>query len=320
MLVIDGATLRELVPMADAVEAVREAFIGVSAGQFWQPLRLGHGDQTLVMAAADDDGAGTAVKVVSIRRDNPARGLPMIQASVVWHDGETGRPTAVLDGDGVTALRTGAASGVATAELADPQASVLALVGAGGQAPDQVRAVRAVRSIDTVRIASRTRASAERLAAQLSVDGDLAVEVCATPAEAVAGADVVCCATTATEPLFPASALGTRVHVNAVGSFRPEMRELGSDVLAAASLVVVDQRDAAEEEAGELIRAFGDGTLAPAALVEIGDLLQRGERISPEGITVFKSVGLAAQDWAIARVAVARATAGAALEAGSPQR
>lgn len=316
MLVIDGATLRELVPIADAVDAVREAFIGVSCGHFWQPLRLAHQDQTLVMAAADGDGVGTAVKVVSIRPENPARGLPMIQASVVWHDGESGRPMAVLDGDAVTALRTGAASGVATAELADPDAATLAVVGAGVQAPDQVQAVRAVRPIETVRIASRTRASADRLAALISAAADVAVEVCATPADAVAGADVVCCATTAREPLFPASALGTRVHVNAVGSFRPEMRELGSDILGSASLVAVDQREAAEEEAGELIRALREGTLAADALVEIGDVLQRGDPGRRDGITVFKSVGLAAQDWAIARLAVARATAGAALEVG----
>src|SRR4051794_5494130 len=113
--------------MADAVDAVRDAFVGVSSGRFWQPLRLCHNDQTLVMAAADADGVGTAVKVVSIRPDNGLRGLPTIQASVVWHDGETGRPTAVLDGDTVTALRTGAASGVATAELAEPDATVLAV-------------------------------------------------------------------------------------------------------------------------------------------------------------------------------------------------
>jgi ornithine cyclodeaminase/alanine dehydrogenase-like protein (mu-crystallin family) len=318
VLVIDGEALRELVPMADAVVAVREAFIGVSCGQFWQPLRLCHEDQTLVMAAADADGIGTVVKVVSIRPGNPSRGLPTIQASVVWHDGESGRPTAVLDGDTVTALRTGAASGVATAELAEPGATVLAVIGAGCQAPDQVQAVRAVRPIDTVRIASRTRESADRLAAQIAAGGDVAVEVCATPAEAVSGAHVVCCATSASEPLFPASALGTRVHINAVGSFRPEMRELGSDVLGSASLVVVDQREAAQKEAGELIRALEDGTLAPDALVEIGDLLQSGEPARRDGITVFKSVGLAAQDWAVARLAVARATAGAALEGGRP--
>jgi ornithine cyclodeaminase len=94
------------------------------------------------------------------------------------------------------------------------------------------------------------------------------------------------------------------------------MRELGSDILGSASLVAVDQREAAEEEAGELIQALQDGTLTPQALVEIGDVLQRGDPSRRDGITVFKSVGLAAQDWAIARLAVARATAGAALEAG----
>lgn len=302
--------------MVDAIDAVRDAFVGVSRDRFWQPLRLGHEEQTLVMAAADADGIGTAVKVVSIRPDNPPRGLPTIQASVVWHDGESGRPTAVLDGDTLTALRTGAASGVATALLAPPDATTLAVIGAGRQAPDQVQAVRAVRRIDTVRIASRTRESADDLAARISAGGDVDVEVCATPTDAVAGADVVCCATSATEPLFPVSALRARVHINAVGSFRPEMRELGSDVLGSASLVAVDQREAAEKEAGELILAFDEGTLAPAALVEIGDVLQRGDGAHREGITVFKSVGLAAQDWAIARLAVTRATAGAAVEVG----
>jgi ornithine cyclodeaminase len=262
------------------------------------------------MAASDADGLGTVVKVVAVKPDNAGRGLPTIRASALWLDGDTGEAQAIIDGSALTALRTGAASGAATALLADRSASVLAVLGAGAQAPDQVRAIRCVRAIRSVRIASRTAASACRLAENLSQgDSSLTVTTHPTPEDALQGADVVCCATPSQVALFPAAALGHRVHINAVGAFRPDMCELGADTFRQASLVAVDQVAAARSEAGDVIHAARAGALRLESLVELGQLLSGQVAYAPEGTTIFKSVGLAAQDWAVAHLAVTRAVA-----------
>ena len=305
---ISAERLRRLVPVPAAIDAVREAFLAASAGAIEQPTRLAlEGGRALAMLAADREG-GTVLKAVTVRPGNAGGPHPVVQAVVVWFDGATGAPAAVIDGTALTALRTGAASGVATELLAPLHARVLAMIGAGGQAPDQVRAVCAVRRIGEVRVASRDPAHAVTLAARLQ--GELpAIRVIATGVrEAVAAADVICTATTARAPLFEAGDLAAEVHVNAVGAYTPAMCELPTDLLATASVIAVDQLGAAMAEAGDLLRAIHAGRLARERLVELGALLAAGgER--PAGRSVFKSVGIAAQDWALARLAVERAAA-----------
>ncbi len=309
MLVIPAQRLRELVPVRTAIDAVRDGFIAGSSGDIEQPSRLVlEGGQALAMLAADRRGIGTVLKAVTVRRQNAARGLPVVQAVVVWFDGDTGTPEALIDGTTLTALRTGAASGVATDLLAPPEAGVLAMIGAGGQAPDQVRAVCAVRPICEVRVASRNPAHAASLAARLAAELEPVRVVATSVAGAIAGADVVCTATTATEPLFAARDLAPTVHVNAVGAYTETMCELPAELLAGASVIAVDRVEAAMAEAGDLIQAIRRGLLRPDRLVEIGALLAR-PTAPPGGRTVFKSVGVAAQDWALARIAVERARA-----------
>ncbi len=313
MLVIPAQRLRELVPVRAAIDAVREGFIAGSSGDIEQPARLALEDgRALAMLAADRRGVGTVLKAVTVRHGNAERGLPVVQAVVVWFDGETGTPEAIIDGTTLTALRTGAASGVATDLLASPDARVLAMIGAGGQAPDQIRAVCAVRPIREVRVASRNRAHATALAGRLAGELERVRVIATSVAGAIRGADVVCTATTATEPLFAARDLAPAVHVNAVGAYTEAMCELPAELLAEASVIAVDRVDAALVEAGDLIRAIRRGLLRPDRLVEIGTLLAR-PTAPPGGRTVFKSVGVAAQDWALARIAVERARA---LEAG----
>jgi ornithine cyclodeaminase len=258
------------------------------------------------MMARGDAGSGTVVKLVSVRSNNGERGLPNVQALVAWLDGPTGEPRVLMDGTALTSLRTGAASAAATDLLAAPDASVLAVVGAGGQAADQIRGVSAVRSLDEVRIVSRSGATAlalaEALAAELSATRLRAVP---TVAEAVAGADVVCCATNSSTPVLSRGMLHDRVHVNAIGSYRPDMCELASDVLECASMVVVDAREAATSEAGEIIAAIASGAIVDADVLELGDLLIDPPR-NVSGLTVFKSVGIAVQDWALAELVAGR--------------
>jgi ornithine cyclodeaminase/alanine dehydrogenase-like protein (mu-crystallin family) len=302
VFVVTASELRRLVPMADAIEAVGAAFRSLSAGEAEQPPRVALAGGAGLAMAARAGTEGDAYKLVSVRPDNRGRGLPTIHALVVWFDGETGEPRLLVEGSALTALRTGAASGYATKLLAAPDASTLAMVGAGAQALDQVRAVCAVRPIERVRVFSPSGVSAAALAERLEVDAQAMPSV----AQAVEGADVVCCATNATDPVVPP--LTGRVHVNAVGSYRPEMRELPPELLAAAELVAIDERAAALAEAGELIDALARGVLTAAQLVEVGTLAGDLELRGP---TVFKSVGVAVQDWAICRLLSERIAAGA---------
>lgn len=314
MLVLSSADVRQLVPMRDAIGSAREAFTAVSRGLIVQPDRLSVDDgSTLIMfaAAAQSDAV---VKVVSVRPGNQQLGMSSLQVIVLALDETTGQTRAVIEGAALTALRTGAASGLATDLLAAADASVLGMVGAGTQAADQVRAVCSVRPITELRIASRYRQSAERLAAVLAPSLDrVDCRAVASPRDAVAGADVVCTATRSSAPLFQTADLKDTVHINAIGAYSATMCELPADLLSRASVLAVDQLDAALHEAGDVIQALDAGVLDPGALVEIGRLLDsEPPPARGNGISVFKSVGVGAQDWAL----VKRVLAGAGQAVG----
>jgi ornithine cyclodeaminase/alanine dehydrogenase-like protein (mu-crystallin family) len=312
MRVYDAAEITEAVPVGRLLDAVEAAFRDVAAGRDQSPPRLrvplANGD-LLLMPGVREGGSGSSVKLVTVLPGNAARGLPTVQAVVIWLDGETGTPAAVLDGTTVTAMRTGAASGVATRLLARDDAAVLALLGTGGQAAWQVRAVLAARPIRELRIYSRNVASCERFAAEMARElGDgVRVGAARSAREAVTAADVVCCATTSSQPVFDASWLRPGAHVNGVGAFRLGMVELPPELFARAALVAVDSRQAALAEAGDLAAAIDGGLLGADAFVEIGtigrDWAATRDR---EAITVFKSVGLAIQDVAAGELVVRR--------------
>ncbi|MSW80523.1 MAG: ornithine cyclodeaminase family protein [Actinobacteria bacterium] len=287
--------VREAVPMNVAITAVRDAFVGLGAGEFEMPVRnaLDEG-RFLTMSAYHRPTSSAVVKSVSVVLGRS----PAVTGSVAFLT-VTGSTTYVMDAATVTSLRTGAVVGVATDALAPPDAAHLVLLGLGAQAPDQLRAIRVVRPIERVTLVHRddawVRAFRDTWAADLA---GLDVEVSTDPSAAVAEADVVCCATPSTVPLFQANALPSRVHVNAIGAYRLSMRELPDELLAGA-LVVVDQREAALEESGEIHHAMEAGVLEERDLVELSAVLTGIER--PDR-TVFKSVGLAIQDWAIGAV------------------
>jgi ornithine cyclodeaminase len=291
--VLSAEDVRRAVSMSTAIDAVRDAFRELAAGNFVLPARQIFGDGTVLVMSAYHTPTGTAVvKKIGIALDQ----VPAIRATVIW----TGAgEQLVADGSSITTLRTGAVVGVATDLLAPADATRLTLIGTGAQAPDQVRAVLAVRRIAAVTVTGR---SADRAAALSQELADEFPDVKFTPStsidEAIADADIVCCATSSATPLFTADALPDRVHVNAIGAFRPTMRELPRDLLTTASTVLVDQREAALEESGEVIDAITSGALQPTDLVELGPALTNPP--TPTGRTVFKSVGVGPQDWAIA--------------------
>lgn len=291
---IPAGEIRARVSMPEAISAVQSAFLDLEAGHFTQPQRLVFGDGAVLVMSVYHEPTGSAmVKTLSVVADRD----PMIMGSVVW---STFAGQLVTDAETITTMRTGAASGVATDLLACRDADRLAVLGAGAQAPDQVRAVVAVRDIRLLTVFSRQAARSRALIELLSTEfPQLTCEVADTAEDAVANADIVCCATSAGTPLFPLSALPDRVHVNAIGSFRPSMRELPAELLATASTVVVDQVEACMAESGEVVHAVESGLLDRGGLLELGSALRTAP--VPAGRTVFKSVGVAAQDWALVR-------------------
>jgi ornithine cyclodeaminase len=323
MRVYGAAEISEAVDVGQLLDAVEAAFRDVAAGRDRSPLRLhvplANGD-LLIMPGVREGGSGSSVKLVTVQPDNAARGLPTVQAVVVWFDGETGTPVAVLDGTTVTAMRTGAASGVATRLLAREDAAVLAMLGTGAQAAWQVRAVMAARPIRELRAFSRDAAARERFVAEMGAElGDgVRVGAAQSAQEAVSAADVVCCATTASRPVFDAGWLRPGAHVNGVGAFRLGMVELPPELFARAALVAVDSRDAALAEAGDLVAAIDAGHLGADAFVEIGTVGREWAATrDPQAITVFKSVGLAIQDVAAAELVVPGTTSpGGVRESG----
>jgi ornithine cyclodeaminase len=306
----DADAIRAAAPIGALLDAVEAAYRDLAAGRDRSPLRsrveLGDGD-LLLMPGVREGGSGATVKLVTVMPGNAARGLPTVQALVVWLDGVTGRPLALLDGTTVTAMRTGAASGVATRLLARTDAATLAILGVGGQAEWQVRAVLAARPIRRVLVFARSPDARAEFAARMSAETGVEVATAASAEAAVREADVICCATTATEPIFDADWVRPGTHVNGIGAFRLGMVEMPPALFARAALVAVDARAAALAEAGDVVAAIAAGSTTEGGLTEIGTVAADWvERRAPDAITVFKSVGLAIQDVAAAELIAAR--------------
>ncbi|MBI4500441.1 MAG: ornithine cyclodeaminase [Gemmatimonadetes bacterium] len=310
MRIISAERVRASVGMREAIEAMREAFGQLSAGVARVPVRLrldAAAGVTLFMPAYLGRSGDLGAKIVSFYGGNPKRGLPAISAVVMLFDSQTGVPTALMEGGYLTALRTGAASGLATDLLARRDAAVLTIFGAGAQAPTQIEAVRAVRPIREVRIVSRTRQSAERLAKEIK---GVEVKVFDDRSAAVAGADVIVTATTSLWPVFDGHDVEPGTHINGVGSYTPEMQEVDGTVIQRAK-IVVDSREAALKEAGDLIIPLHQGLIGAEDVgTELGEIVNgtKPGRTSETEITFFKSVGVAVQDVAVARRVLSSAT------------
>jgi ornithine cyclodeaminase/alanine dehydrogenase-like protein (mu-crystallin family) len=304
-LLIDRATVRSLFTMPEAIDAARAAFLALAGDRVTMPQRLAvrvpeeHGTQLTMPCYVAGDGGILAVKVATVFERNVERfGMPTTLAFLALQDARSGALLALMDGEHLTAMRTAAASALATDLLAVADARVLAVIGAGAQAEAHVEAMRAVRPIDEVRVFSRDNERRTEFAGR--VNGIAA----ASAADAVRGAQIVCTATNSTTPVFSADDLSPSTHINAVGSFRADMRELDVETVRRAR-VFVDRREAARNGAGELIAAVQEGALTWDGLAgELGELLtmQVPGRQGNE-ITVYKSVGLSVQDaFAAARV------------------
>lgn len=308
--------VQQSVPMREAIEIVKGAFAQLSAGKAVVPLRTQlpverHGGVTLFMPAYLSESDDLGVKIVSVFPRNPEMGWPTIFALVAVVEASTGRPVAVMDGTYLTALRTGAASGAATDLLARRDATVAAIFGAGVQGRTQLSAVCEVRDIERAWVYDVNPQAAEKYAQEMAGTGIVpaGLEVASSPAEAVREADVICTATISTTPVFADGDLKPGVHINAIGSFTPEMQEIPEQTVVRARLVV-GSREGCLSETGDLIIPIQKGLISEdhiyAELGEIAAGLKPGRGDADE-ITLFKSAGNAVQDVSVARAVLTRA-------------
>ena len=295
---ISEAEVARVLSYATLIPAMERALIAFSAGKIVQPVRtiltVEAGQRFLgVMPAITPDGMGA--KLVCFYPKNAGSGVPTHLATILLFDRETGLPLAVLDGRLITEMRTAAVSAAVTRHLAPAGAKVLALLGSGVQALAHLTALRHVCRFEEVRIWSRTNEHARAFAA---LHGARAMEL----EDAVRGADVIVTATTSREPVLRGEWLKAGAHVNAIGACLPTWREL-DDAALTANTLVVDSREAALQESGDVI-------LSRAAIfAEAGEIFAGTRHAAREATTVFKSLGLAVEDIAAARLVYDAVTA-----------
>lgn len=289
---LDEEQVASLLRIEDLLPAMERALVDLSAGRIVQPARqmLKTPEPASYFASMPAAGAvGMGAKLVSIYPGNAARGLPTHLALILLFSPETGEPLAVMDGRLITEMRTAAVSAVATRALARPDARVLAILGSGVQAHSHVDALRLVRNFEEIRVWSR---DAEHARCFAEAVGGRAMDA----ENAVRGADVVVTATAATAPILKGAWLEPGAHVNAIGWSGPNGREL-DDAAMQESILIVDSREGASRESGDVL-------LSGAKIhAEIGDVLSGAAAVPAGRTTVFKSIGMAVEDVAAAKVA-----------------
>jgi len=304
--VYSSAEVHAALPWAALAQALESAFV---AGATEVPLRHAHalGDSGSLLLMPAWSASAIGVKLVTVMPQAAAQGLPTVQASYLLSERQSGAPLALLDGDALTVRRTAAASALAARHLARADASSLLMVGAGHLAPWLVRAHVALRpALTRIRVWARRNDAAEALADLLRREG-LAADAVTDLAGAAAQADLISCATTARLPPLQGAWLRPGTHIDLVGGFRRDMREIDDAAIARCDLIVVDTRAGALGEAGDLVQPLASGVITLEKIS--GDLaeLLRGVcagRTRADQITLFKSVGTALEDLVAAQMVV----------------
>jgi len=293
--------------MNEAIEAMKTAFVQLINGEAIIPIRLStdvpkKNATSLVMPAYSLKSPYYTVKIVSVNYSNPQKGLPLLHSSVQVFDASKGNMVATLDGESVTAIRTGAVSGLATGMLAKKDAKIGAVFGTGVQAKSQVEAILAARNLEKILVFSRTKKSAE-LFCNVIYD-TFSIKASIGDKDSLKEADVICTATPSKKPLFDHGDLSMGVHINAIGSFKPYMQEIPVETII-NSKVIVDKIESCKVEAGDLIIPLEEGKWSfDMVHGELGQVISgevSGRDLDGE-ITLFKSVGNAIQDLALANI------------------
>jgi ornithine cyclodeaminase/alanine dehydrogenase-like protein (mu-crystallin family) len=314
--VLRGAEVRNLLPMAECVDLMQRTMIAVSEGRVVLPLRsilVMPGDRGMMgmMPGYLADPECFGVKLVSLIPRNKPPQYSSHLGIVLLFEAEHGQPVALLDAAEITAIRTAAASGLATRLLARPEAGDLALLGAGEQACSHLEAMLSVRTLRRVRVWARDRDKARLFAEAQGVRHNIVIETSPSVREAIAGADIICTTTKAREPILQGEWLTPGVHLNVVGSSIAAAAEIDTPAVVKARFFV-DCRNSTVNEGGEYLRALKAGAITPDHILgEIGEVANGSKvgRRSPLDVTLYKSLGIAPQDLAAAHYVLEKARA-----------
>ena len=309
MLVLSEEQVRSLIDIEELITALKQAHIQYSTGKAVMPVRLVvplpqiQGRITSMPGYLTEDKA-LGMKVVTYFQNNPGQNLPAILATVMLFSAATGKMIAVMDGSYITAIRTACASALATQTLANPEALVLGILGAGVQARAHIQALRRVRKLNQIKLYSPSGTSAANIKRELEPAAGVVIHVAKSAEETVRNSDLVVTATTAQQPILNSEWLKPGAHINAVGAHRPDSREIDGPTVA-RSKVVVDSREAIMAECGDILLAIKEKSITDNHVhAEIGEVLAgtKPGRTSASEVTLYKSVGIAVQDVATAQL------------------
>jgi len=316
ILVLGRQEIDSLLDLESVVESQRAAFVGLADGTAQLAPRVllsGPADGSVAFSytARLSAETGPVCKFGSVNPANRIAGLPSVSALILVLDAKTGRPRSMLDGEAITTARTPAASVVAALALARPGSHIVAVLGCGTQGRAHARALAHSLPVAEVRMWSPRPEERERVAAELASELGTKVIAAGTASDAVGGAGIVVTATTSSEPVLRADWIEAGTTVLGVGSFAPDRREVGDDLMRRADAVVVDHLDTALAQAGPIVHAVSSGALTAQRIISLGEVLtgSRPGRASDRDIIFYNSVGLGIQDAAAARLVLDRAEA-----------
>jgi len=313
VLMLTKSDLEKVLSMKEVIEAIEIAFSELQKGTVILPSRATitltkEAGWVGVMPAYLGKMGSLSTKIVTVFGKNLEKKIPTIMATIILNSTETGAPLAIMEGTFITAMRTGAVCGVATKYLARKDSKTVGVFGAGVQARTQLMAVCAVRNIEKAFVYDVFKERANAFAAEMSRTLNIHIET-REPDDMVKESDIIVTATTAKTPVFDGNLVNQGTHLNLIGSFKPNVREV-DDVVIRKAKVVVDQKSAALEEAGDIIIPLKAGIITKEHIyAELGELVagvKRGRTADSE-ITLFKSVGLGIQDCATAWLAYTKA-------------
>ena len=316
MLIINEKQIQQSYKMAEAIKDVKVMLQAKQQGKINNPHRTvldfpERQASALYMPSADLTEEVAGVKVVTIFPENPASGKPTTQGMILLSDATNGEHAAMMSASYLTRLRTGALSAIATEYLSREDSKVLTVIGTGAMAFEQVLGVLETRAIEKIILVNRTAEKAHAFGEKLKVYGvETAYEIETDVPKAVQQADIICCATRSSLPVFDGKDLKPGTHINGVGSYLPSMREVDETTVARADKIVVDDLAGVKDEAGELIHsARNEDWSFNKVHGQLGELLagEKDGRESSEEITFFKSVGAAYFDLAVAKGVYAKA-------------
>lgn len=318
MLLLNDEEVKTIISMKEAINIVERAFNYYSNNKAKVPsrtqIKLSKNESiALYMPGYSESLDSLGLKVITVFPKNIDFGLKTINALVILNSIQNGEPIALIEANYLTALRTGAASGVATKYLSKTDASKIAIIGAGYQARTQLEAICCVRNIIEVNVYDIDFKRADKYIKDMKKKlhmNNIYYRVASSAKEAVNNVDIICTTTTSKTPLFKMIDLKAGVHINAIGSFTPKMQEIDEEIIFRANKICVDSLKGTLKEAGDLIIPINKGLIDKQKIYcEIGKIID-GEKVGRENnkeITIFKTVGISIQDIAVGMYAYRKA-------------